>query len=267
MHAILRDVVAFANTNGGTVYVGVSPNPKVKPVGVKDPDSAVTELLSEIQRMITPPIEARIDVQQTEGLSVVRISVPKGSDPPYVLEGSKIYVRQESETSMAMRDEIVSLIKLVLLKTELPAAEEKPPEAEVAVEIEMESVVAEAQEPVVRVDAPRIGVEIVATEERKGVLYHTMKDLRNGNEVRNVTRSSARKLWQYAITQHESNPVQGEQVKWHGALGLWKSSKWAGKVRYDLVQRMPDGQLHVYYGVTEDGVDGAWRVFMEENAS
>ena len=47
-------------------------------------------------------------------------------------------------------------------------------------------------------------------------------------------------------------------------LGLWKSSKRAGKVRYDLVQRMPDGQIHVYYGVTEDGIDGAWRVFLEE---
>jgi hypothetical protein len=91
-----------------------------------------------------------------------------------------------------------------------------------------------------------------------------MKDLRNGNVVRNVTRSSARKLWRYAITEHESHPVQEDQVRWQGNLGLWKSSKRAGKVRYDLVQRMPDGQFHVYYGVTEDGIDGAWRVFLEE---
>ena len=91
-----------------------------------------------------------------------------------------------------------------------------------------------------------------------------MKDLRNGNVVRNVTRSSARKLWRYAITEHESNPVPEAKVRWEGNLGLWKSSRRAGKVRYDLVQRMPDGQMHVYYGVTEDGVDGDWRVFLEE---
>jgi hypothetical protein len=30
---------------------------------------------------------------------------------------------------------------------------------------------------------------------------------------------------------------------------------------------MPDGQLDVYYGVTEDGIDGAWRVIADENAS
>jgi hypothetical protein len=35
-------------------------------------------------------------------------------------------------------------------------------------------------------------------------------------------------------------------------------------VRYDLVQKMPSGELHVYYGVTEDGIDGSWRVFLEE---
>jgi hypothetical protein len=91
-----------------------------------------------------------------------------------------------------------------------------------------------------------------------------MKDLRNGNTVRNVTRSSARKLWRYAITEHESNPVQESLVQWQGDLGSWKSSKRAGKVRYDLAQRMPDGQIHVYYGVTEDGIDGPWRAFLQE---
>jgi hypothetical protein len=107
-----------------------------------------------------------------------------------------------------------------------------------------------------------------AKKPRKArTLYHSMKDLRNGNVVRNVTRSSARKLWRYAITEHESNPVKEDQVRWHGNLGVWKSSKRAGKLRFDLVQRMPDGQLDVYYGVTEDGIDGAWRVIADENAS
>jgi hypothetical protein len=79
-----------------------------------------------------------------------------------------------------------------------------------------------------------------------------------------VTRSSARKLWRYAITEHENNPVQEDKVQWQGDLGVWKSSKRAGKVRYDLAQRMPNGQIVVYYGVTEDGIDGAWRVLLGE---
>jgi len=257
MHAILRDVVAFANTNGGTIYVGLSPNTKAKPVGFKDPDPAMAELHAEIQRMITPPININIDVQQTEGVKVVRVSVPKGTDPPYVLEGSKIYIRQESETSLAMRDEIVSLIRQALLKPQLPSLEEKsqPPEVAAAAA----PISGEAGEPVPQLEAPRTGVEIVASVERKGVLYHTMRDLRNGNEVRNVTRSSARKLWQYAISQHEKELLKDVQITWVGDVGLWRQYKRAGKVRYDLVGRDADGKQHVYYGVTDDGIYGPWK--------
>ena len=46
--------------------------------------------------------------------NIVRVAVPKGEDPPYVLEGSKIYLRQEAETSLAMRDEIVALVRRVI---------------------------------------------------------------------------------------------------------------------------------------------------------
>ena len=252
LHAVLRDVVAMANTNGGTVYIGVKADPKVLPVGVAEPDEAIATLKAEIQRKITPPLEVEITTVDTHGRQVLQLSVPLGDDVPYAIDGTTIYLRQEAETNIAMRDEIVTLVRQTLQAEQVPSEEAKDEKA--------------STEPG-GVDPPGTGVQIVETEERRGTRYHTMKDLRNGNVVRNVTRSSARKLWRYAITEHENNPVQEEKVQWHGRLGLWKSSKRAGKVRYDLVQRMPDGQLHVYYGVTEDGVDGAWRVFLEEQAS
>jgi hypothetical protein len=52
-------------------------------------------------------------------------------------------------------------------------------------------------------------------------------------------------------------------VNWRGDIGLWKKKQRAGKVRYDFVQRDAEGQLHVYYGVTEDGIHGPWREFLE----
>jgi len=250
LYAIISDVVAFANTNGGTIYVGVSSNPKTPPTGIDDPKEAIATLRAEIERKITPPLEVTIDVQQTEGKRVVRLAVPRGDDPPYAVEGSKIYVRQETETNLAVRDEIVQLVRRAL-QPALPP-EEVPLEEEAAVE----------EKPPI-VEPPRTGVEIVETVERKGTLYHTMRDLRNGNEVRNVSRSSARRLWQYAITQKEQHPVQIDQVNWHGDIGLWKKKRRAGKVRYDFVQRDAEGQLHVYYGVTEEGIHGPWREFLE----
>jgi hypothetical protein len=253
LHAILRDLVAMANTNGGTVYVGVRADPKALPAGIADPEAAIATLKSEIPRMITPSLEVELVAVETRGRNVIQISVSRGAEIPYALDGTHIYVRQESQTSQAVRDEIVALVKHTL-RTE-PAPVDKGRETETTVAIPGSA------------DPPGTGVQIVDTTERKGTQYHTVKDLRNGNVVHNVTRTSARKLWRYAITELETKPVQEDQVQWQAAddrLGLWASSKRAGKLRYDLVQRMPDGQLHVYYGVTEDGISGPWRLFVKE---
>ncbi len=251
LHAILRDVVAMANTNGGTVYIGVKSDPKALPLGVPEPEEATNILKAEIQRKVQPPLDVEVTTVETHGRQVLQLSVPAGEDVPYAIDGTSIYLRQESETNIAVRDEIVALVKQTL-DVQPVAAEEPSPAAEPKPD---------------GVESPGTGVQIVDTVERKGTKYHAMKDLRNGNVVQNVTRSSARKLWRYAITEHETHPVKKTEVQWspeNDRLGVWKSSKRAGKVRYDLVQRMADGALHVYYGVTEDGIDGPWRVFLEE---
>ena len=255
LHAILRDVVAMANTNGGAIYVGVKADPRALPIGVADPDEAIPALKAEVQHKITPLLDVEITTVETHGRQVLQISVPVGEDLPYALDGTNIYVRQEAETNIALRDEIVSLT----LRGRSSGGV-VPPCPDVPAAIGIEPISANG-----RVEAPGTGVQILETNENKGILYHTVKDLRNGSVVHNVTRSSARKLWRYAITEHETRPIQADQVQWRGELGLANSSKRAGKVRYDLVQRAPDGRLQVYYGVTEDGISGPWRVFLEDS--
>jgi hypothetical protein len=152
---------------------------------------------------------------------------------------------------MAVRDEIVGLV----LKRHKPA-EPRPPEEEPVVEP-----IAAANG---QVAPPRTGVEIVLAEERKGNRYYSLKDLRNGSVVHNVTQQSARKLWQYAINQSLKQVVKPENVQWKGDIGLLQYYKRAGKWYYDLVQRDPDSALHIYYGVTDDGIHGPWRQFVRE---
>jgi hypothetical protein len=112
-------------------------------------------------------------------------------------------------------------------------------------------------EPEVR---PRTGVEIVAVEARGGVNYYTVRDLRNGNMVKNVTQKSARKLWHQAISRFAKLPKDPGQLKakWQGALGLLDTIKVGKSVRYELVQQTAGGYRY-YYGVTDDGIHGAWK--------
>jgi hypothetical protein len=247
LHAVVCDVVAFANANGGVVYVGARADTKVPPVGINHPEEAIGILKTEIQRRVTPPLDVSIDSLESEGKKVIRLTVPKGSDVPYAVDGSKIYVRSESETSLALRDEIMQLVQQRVAPSQPEALEMEPSEEEV----------------VSRIEPPRTGVEIMDTVERKGTLYHTVKDLRNGNVVHNVTRSSARKLWRYAITQREQTPDENKKITWQGDIGFWKTYKRGGKVRYNLAQLDPERKTHIYYGVTEEGFHGEWRRFLE----
>ena len=258
LHAVLCDVVAFANDNGGVIYVGARADPQVSPVGIKNPKEAIGILRAGIQGKVTPPLDVAIDSLESEGKKIIRLVVPKGSDVPYAVDGTKIYVRSESETSLALRDEVVQLVQRRLAPPQPKAVEMEPSEEEAVARIEPSE-----EEAVPRIEPPRTGVEIIDTVERKGTLYHTVKDLRNGNVVQNVTRSSARKLWRYAITQREQTPAKSEKITWHGDIGFWKTYKRGGKVRYNLAQRDPDGKIHIYYGVTEEGFHGEWRRFLE----
>jgi hypothetical protein len=235
LYAILADVCAFANTNGGTLYIGVSGNPKELPEGISNPSRAIKTLQEEIERRITPPLAVTIDVQTTQEAKVIRLVVPRGSDPPYAIDDSKVYVRSETETGLAVRDEIVNLVKRALGAPGV-AHEKVAPS---------------------HIEPPRTGVEVVETEERKGTRYHTLRDLRNGNVVKNVTRKSARRLWHYAIAEAEEHPVDIAKVDWRGDIAMLKKRAHAGQTRYDLVQR-ENGKLRVYYGVTEEGIHSEW---------
>ena len=269
LNAILSDVCALANTNGGTLYIGVSADVKQPPTGIANAVQAVKDLGSAIEHTLTPVLACSVDTLVSKGKTILRVQVPRGDDPPYAIDDNKIYVRQESETSLAVRDEIVQLVlrRRPLAESGQTRSTEFP--AEPAAVGPAPSLTPEAIEPQVlppeapapdQIAPPRTGVEIMTTEERNGVIYHTMRDLRNGNVVKNVTRASARKLWHYAISQREAGAVDTAAGTWHGDIGVCKKVHKGDAVRFDLVQRLPgDGGLRVYYGVTDDGIHGAWK--------
>lgn len=250
LYAIIADVCAFANANGGTLYIGLNSEPGKPIAGISAPEQAIAQLEKEIRTRITPPLQFTIDVHETGGKKILRVLIPRGEDPPYAVDDNKIYVRDEAETGLAVRDEIVGLV--LRGKRLEPVAAMRP--SETANEPVAAAVKPEETAP------PRTGVEVVSVEEREGERYYTMRDLRNGNEVKNVTRKSARRLWHYAISEFANLSAEAEQaaIQWNGDLGLLRVHKQGKNVRYDFVQRTPDG-LRYYFGVTDDGIHGKWK--------
>ena len=248
LSSILTDVCAMANTNGGTIFIGLTSEVKSIPLGIYNPSRAIGTIKKEIGKRITPLLDTSIDTSVTRGKTVLRLNVPMGNDRPYAIDDNKIFVRDESETTPAVRDEIVQLIH-----TNITHKNSKNNENKIHSDNQKNSKPS-------TITPPRTGVEIVDTELRDGTTYHTMHDLRNGNQVKNVTRASSRRLWHYAIMQKEGQKnIPNNKIKWHGDLGFIKQYRKGSIIRSDLCQRTKDGQTRIYYGVTEDGLHGKWQ--------
>jgi PHP family Zn ribbon phosphoesterase len=256
---ILQDTCALANTNGGTVYIGVSANPKEEPVGVRDPEKAIESLYNAITNRFTPDPEVQIDRLPSQDKQIVRITVQPGQDLPYAIDSNRFYVRDESETSLAVRDEIVQLVER-RMSNEVPDPITVPTPPPGVLPLPLEEALEE--ETTNALNAPRTGVEIVNSQKRKGTYYHSVRDLRNGNIIKNVTRSSARKLWHYAITQAEAGMPKEKDIRWHNDMAVLDVRRKDDHTWYDLALRDGD-DVHIYYGVTDSGLNEQWQALVE----
>ena len=71
LDAILRDIGAMANTNGGTIYIGVPTDPKAKPEGVRETPRGIEALRNAIAKRFSPEPPVQIDSLPTQGTTVV----------------------------------------------------------------------------------------------------------------------------------------------------------------------------------------------------
>jgi hypothetical protein len=108
--AILRDVVAFANSSGGRVYVGASASEKRPIAGVGDTKAFVAELERDIASQITPPVDVNCEELVSDGKPVLVLTVGEGSRKPHAIAPGGIFVRRETESAQATRDEIVLMV-------------------------------------------------------------------------------------------------------------------------------------------------------------
>ena len=86
-----KAVVAFANTAGGELYIGVRNNGSV--IGVEDPDDIMTRLSNTLHDTILPDILPFVQIRcvEMEDKHIIKASVSVGTERPYYLakEGLK----------------------------------------------------------------------------------------------------------------------------------------------------------------------------------
>ncbi len=108
---VLRDIVAFANTGGGRVFIGASANERRPVAGLADPKSTAAELLREVERHVTPSLTIDVQTLPVGSKHVIAVTVPSGSEKPYAQHNGGIVVRRGGESEPATRDEIVAMVR------------------------------------------------------------------------------------------------------------------------------------------------------------
>lgn len=113
MDDIYKEVITFANTDGGVIYIGI--DNKGNLVGVDNIDETYTRLTNGIRDAIAPDVTmfVRYVLQDNK---VIQIEVNEGSFKPYYLKskGMKpagVYVRQGASSVQASPEQIRRMIK------------------------------------------------------------------------------------------------------------------------------------------------------------
>lgn len=113
---IVKEVIAFANSQGGTIYVGVDDMGYV--IGIDDADKTTLQINNMVRDSIKPDVTmfVRYETIIDEGKNIICITVQKGTNKPYYLASkglkpSGVYVRNGNASDPSTDTAIRKMIK------------------------------------------------------------------------------------------------------------------------------------------------------------
>ena len=108
---IKKEIIAFANTNGGKIYIGIDDNGNI--IGIDNIDDNLQSLTGMINEGIKPSLieHAQIKIEKYNNKDVIIVDIQSGPNKPYYLadkglKPSGVYLRHGS-SSIQVSDEII----------------------------------------------------------------------------------------------------------------------------------------------------------------
>jgi len=103
----LKEVCAFANSDGGTIFIGMDKNGN--PIGVKNPEKLLEDLPNKIRDVLSMTVIVKLE--EIESKKIIRLEVPSSRIP--VSYNGKFYVRTGS-TKQELKG--VELLRFIMKK-------------------------------------------------------------------------------------------------------------------------------------------------------
>jgi len=113
---IKKELVAFANTDGGELIIGLADDGSV--VGVENPDQVSAQVTNMLRDAISPDITliSRVEIRFQDNKALIHVTVNRGSKRPYYIAkkgmtSSGVYVRHGNTSAPASADAIREMIR------------------------------------------------------------------------------------------------------------------------------------------------------------
>ncbi|MBR2215400.1 MAG: putative DNA binding domain-containing protein [Selenomonadaceae bacterium] len=113
---IKKEVIAFVNTHGGTIYIGIDDDGTI--VGIDDLDGAMLAVGNMLRDAVHPDVMMFVDIHPKviDESPIMCIKIAEGTNKPYYLKKyglkpSGVYVRQGSASVQASSEQIRQMIK------------------------------------------------------------------------------------------------------------------------------------------------------------
>ena len=104
---LAAEIVAFANTEGGKILLGISDKKEI--VGVSNPDKEMLRVENISRNNCEPPLTVNIEKNKINNKIVLCIYIPKGPERPYRTNRGVYYIRTSSGKRQATREELLRL--------------------------------------------------------------------------------------------------------------------------------------------------------------
>lgn len=113
---VKKEIIAFANCQGGRIYIGVRKDGTV--AGVEDPDSVALQISNMVRDAIKPDLTMFLHYETLEedGKKIIAVDVQQGTEKPYYiakkgLRPEGVYIRQGYSSAPATNTTIRRMIK------------------------------------------------------------------------------------------------------------------------------------------------------------
>jgi len=104
-----KEIICFANAEGGQIFIGVDDSAKV--TGIENTDELMLLVDNVAYHNCKPPVTILMEIVKVDDKSVLVINIPKGSNRPYCTNSRQYYIRSSNRCRPASREELLRLFQ------------------------------------------------------------------------------------------------------------------------------------------------------------